>query len=86
MISPMTRRKISDTYATVSSYAKSGLWLGAKGTYALSVSALLVAVPFSLLVVEDMQLAEQEKEMRMREMGNEVCYFLFCGKSLGWSA
>lgn len=77
MISPTTRRKISDTYATISSYAKSGFWIGAKGAYAISVSALFVAVPFSLLAVEDIQLAEQEKEMRMREMGNEVCCLLF---------
>lgn len=72
MVSPTTRRKISDICNTVSSYTRSGLWLGAKGVYALSVTTLFIGVPFSLLVADDMMLAEQEKEMRMREMGNEV--------------
>ncbi|KAI4154914.1 MAG: hypothetical protein LQ340_001352 [Diploschistes diacapsis] len=72
MVSPTTRRKISDICNTVSSYTRSGLWLGAKGVYALSVTTLFIGVPFSLLVADDMMLAEQEKEMRMREMGNEI--------------
>ena len=72
MVSPTTRRKISDVYDAVSSYTRSGFWLGAKGAYALSVTALFIGVPFSLLFADDMMLAEQEKEMRMREMGSEV--------------
>jgi hypothetical protein len=72
MIPPKTRRQISDTYSTVTDYAKSSFWFGAKGAYAISVSVLFVSVPFVYLLVEDMQMAEQEKEIRMREMGNEV--------------
>ena len=73
MISPTARRRISDIYNTVSSYTKSGFWLSAKGAYVLSFSALFIGVPFALLSTDDLMLAEQEKEMKMREMGNEVC-------------
>ena len=74
MVSPTTRRKISDVYNTVSQYTRSGLWIGAKGAYAISVSALFIGIPFSLLFVDDSMMAEQEKEMKMREMGSEVSY------------
>lgn len=72
MIPPRTRRQISDTYSRVSSYGRSGLWIAAQGAYAISVSALFVSVPFLYLFVEDVQLGEQEKEAKMREMGGEI--------------
>ena len=72
IIPPTTRRRLGDTYASISSYGKSGFWLAAKSAYAISVSALFISVPFVYLMVEDMQLGEQEKEIKMREMGNEI--------------
>ena len=72
MVPPTTRRRFSDIYNSVSKYTRSGFWIGAKGAYAITVSALFIGVPFALLSADEMFLAEQEKEMKMREMGNEV--------------
>lgn len=72
IVSPTTRRRLNGVYETISNYARSGFWLGAKGAYAISVTALFIGVPFSLLYVDDTMLAEQENQMKAREMGNEV--------------
>ena len=74
MVPPTTRRRFIDIYNGVSRYTRSGFWIGAKGAYAITVSALFIGVPFALLSADEMFLAEQEKEMKMREMGNEVSF------------
>jgi len=51
---------------------KDGLWLGGKGAWIVSTSALLWGIPFALALVEEQQIAEMEKEQKMREMGNEL--------------
>jgi hypothetical protein len=38
----------------------------------VSTSALLLGVPWALAYVEEQQVVEMEKEMKMREMGGEV--------------
>jgi import receptor subunit TOM22 len=43
----------------------------------VSTSALLLGVPWALAFAEEQQMVEMEKEMRMREMGGEVCICSF---------
>jgi import receptor subunit TOM22 len=39
----------------------------------VSTSALLLGVPWALAFAEEQQMVEMEKEMKMRESGQEVC-------------
>jgi import receptor subunit TOM22 len=39
----------------------------------VSTSALFLGVPWALAFAEEQQMVEMEKEMKMREMGGEVC-------------
>lgn len=45
---------------------------GGKTLFVVSTSALLLGVPWALAFVEEQQVVEMEKEMKMREMGGEV--------------
>lgn len=47
---------------------------GGKTLFVVSTSALLLGVPWALAFVEEQQVVEMEKEMKMREMGGEVRY------------
>lgn len=67
-----TRTSISSFVNTTTSYVKSGLGFSGKALYVLSTSALLLGVPWALAFAEEQQMAEMEKEMRMREMGGEL--------------
>lgn len=72
MVPPSARRRLAYTYDTVKSWGWGGLMLSGKTMWVVSTSALLLGVPFALALVEEQQMAEMEKEQRMREMGNEV--------------
>ena len=41
--------------------------------WVVSTSALLLGVPWALAFAEEQQMVEMEKEMKMRDMGGEVC-------------
>lgn len=43
-----------------------------RAAWTLSVSALLVGVPFALAFGEDQNYAAMEQEQRMRELGGEI--------------
>ena len=51
---------------------KSTIFFAGRATWAVSVSALLVGVPFALAYAEDQQLMAMEQEERMRMMGGEL--------------
>ncbi|MCJ1484815.1 mitochondrial import receptor protein [Schaereria dolodes] len=72
MLPPSTRRRISATVATTSSYLRAGLGLSGKTLWVVSTSALLLGVPWALAFAEEAQMVEMEKEQRMRDLGNEV--------------
>ena len=40
----------------------------------LSTSALLLGVPWALAFAEEQQMVEMEREMKMREVGGQVCF------------
>ncbi|MCJ1359689.1 MAG: mitochondrial import receptor protein [Icmadophila ericetorum] len=72
ILPPSTRRRITTTVSTASSYLKGGLLLGGKTMWVISTSALLIGVPWLLAFAEEQQMVEMEKEQRMREMSNEL--------------
>lgn len=73
MIPPATRSYIAGKVDTTTSWFKSGLLFSGKTLWVISTSALLLGVPWALAFAEEQQMIEMEKEMRMREMGSEVC-------------
>ena len=73
IIPPTTRSYIYNKVDTTASWIKSGLVFSGKGLWVLSTSALLLGVPWALAFAEEQQMVEMEKEMKMRESGQEVC-------------
>ncbi|KAF5879557.1 putative mitochondrial import receptor subunit tom22 protein [Botrytis fragariae] len=67
-----TRSFISSKVDATTSWIKSGLMFGGKTLFVVSTSALLLGVPWALAFVEEQQVVEMEKEMKMREMGGEL--------------
>jgi mitochondrial import receptor subunit TOM22 len=66
------RAAISDTANTAYNWLTSGLLLGGKTLWVVSTSALLLGVPYALAFVEEQQMMEMEKEMKMQQSANEV--------------
>ena len=77
IIPPTTRSYIASKVDATTSWVKSGLVFSGKTLWVVSTSALLLGVPWALAFAEEQQLVEMEKEMRMREMGGEVCSHIF---------
>lgn len=50
--------------------------------WVVSTSLLLFGVPFALALVDEQGQVEMEREARMREMGNEVCFHLSGGEAI----
>jgi import receptor subunit TOM22 len=73
IIPPTTRSYISNKVETTTGWIKSGLLFGGKTLWVVSTSALLLGVPWALAFAEEQQMVEMEKEMKMRDMGGEVC-------------
>lgn len=67
-----TRRKITSTVSTTSSWLKSGLLLGGKTLWVVSTSALLLGVPWALAYSEEQQMVEMEREMKMQQSASEI--------------
>lgn len=67
-----TRGWVWDKVTGTTSLIKSGLFLAGRMTWAVSVSALLVGVPFALAFSEDQQIMAMEQEERMRQLGGEM--------------
>lgn len=72
IISPATRAFISNKLDATTNWVKSGLIFSGKSMWILSTSVLLIGVPWALAFAEEQQVLEMEKEMKMREMGNEL--------------
>ena len=79
IIPPTTRSYIYNKVDTTTSWIKSGLAFSGKGLWVLSTSALLLGVPWALAFAEEQQMVEMEKEMKMRESGQEVYSTISCG-------
>lgn len=73
IVPPTTRSYITNKVETTAGWIKSGLLFGGKTLWVVSTSALLLGVPWALAFAEEQQMVEMEKEMKMRDMGGEVC-------------
>ncbi|AEO68767.1 5d53bd80-5016-4e80-99ac-5130ebe5346e [Thermothielavioides terrestris] len=72
MVPATTRGWISHKCARTADAVRTALSLAGRAAWAVSVSALLVGVPFALAHGEDQNFAAMEQEQRMRELGGEV--------------
>jgi import receptor subunit TOM22 len=72
IIPPTTRSYISSTVDSTTGWIKSGLLFSGKTLWIVSTSALLLGVPWALAFAEEQQMVEMEKEMKMRESGQDV--------------
>lgn len=61
-----------DKVTGTTSLVKSTLFFAGRATWAISVSALLVGVPFALAFGEDQNIMAMEQEERMRQLGGEM--------------
>ena len=73
IIPATTRSYIAAKVGSATSWATSGLFFSGKALWVISTSALLLGVPWALAFAEEQQMVEMEKEMKMRDMGGEVC-------------
>ncbi|KAK4455907.1 mitochondrial import receptor subunit tom22 [Podospora aff. communis PSN243] len=72
IVPPTTRGWIWDKVESTTSMVKSTIFFAGRATWAISVSALLVGVPFALAYGEDQNMMAMEQEERMRQMGGEL--------------
>lgn len=72
IVPPTTRGWIWDKVESTTSMMKSTLFFAGRATWAISVSALLVGVPFALAYGEDQNMMAMEQEERMRQLGGEL--------------
>ncbi|PSN66225.1 mitochondrial import translocase, subunit Tom22 [Corynespora cassiicola Philippines] len=62
-----TRRSISSTIGTATSWVKSGLSMGGKTLWVVSTSALLLGVPWALAYSEEQMIVEQERAEQLQQ-------------------
>lgn len=67
-----TRGWVWDKVTYTTDAVKSTLSFAGRAAWAISVSALLLGVPFALAFADDQQILAMEEEQRMREMGSEL--------------
>lgn len=72
MIPPPTRGWIWHKVQTTTHIVKTTLLFCGRAAWTVSVSALLVGVPFALAYAEEQNMIALEQEQRMREMGGEL--------------
>jgi import receptor subunit TOM22 len=72
MVPATARGWMYHKYERTTSAIKTTLSFAGRAAWTISVSALLVGVPFALAYGEDQNFAAMEQEQRMRELGGEV--------------
>jgi len=72
MVPATTRGWLHAKYTGTSRVLRTGLFFLGRSAWTLSVSALLVGIPFALAWGDEQNLIAMEQEARMREMGGEL--------------
>ncbi|KAI1991017.1 mitochondrial import receptor subunit Tom22 [Ophidiomyces ophidiicola] len=72
IISPSSRRKISNVFSSVTSFTKSTFSFGGKTLWVVSTSAFLLGVPWALALAEEQQYVQMEREQGMIKGANEM--------------
>ncbi|KAK3322200.1 mitochondrial import receptor subunit tom22 [Apodospora peruviana] len=72
LIPATTRGWVWNKVTTTTDVVKTTLGFAGRAAWAVSVSALLLGVPFALAYADEQQMLAMEEEHRMREMGTEI--------------
>ncbi|KUI62556.1 Mitochondrial import receptor subunit tom22 [Cytospora mali] len=72
IIPPTTRSWFWNKWLTTQRVVKGVVFFAGRSMWSISVSALLIGVPFALCWAEEQQVIAMEQEVRMREMGADV--------------
>lgn len=72
MVPASARGWISHKCEQTTSAVKSAVFFAGRAAWTVSVSALLVGVPFALAWGEEQSIQAMEQEQRMRELGGEM--------------
>jgi import receptor subunit TOM22 len=72
IIPPTTRGWLWHKFQATTHIVKTTLLFCGRAAWTVSVSALLIGVPFALAYAEEQNLIAMEQEQRMREMGGEL--------------
>ena len=77
MVPPTTRHNIATTFAQTASYFKRGSKIIGNIVWVVTTSALLVALPLSLILEDENKVMAQEKEMLEQQQGAQQVRFGF---------
>ncbi|KAK7737024.1 hypothetical protein SLS53_006780 [Cytospora paraplurivora] len=72
IVPPTTRSWFWNKWLTTTRVVKGVVFFAGRSVWSISVSALLIGVPFALCWAEEQQVIAMEQEVRMREMGADV--------------
>ncbi|KAG8166274.1 hypothetical protein KVR01_004826 [Diaporthe batatas] len=72
IVPPTTRAWFWNKYQATHRVVKGVIFFAGRSMWSISVSALLIGVPFALCWAEEQQVIAMEQEARMREMGADV--------------
>lgn len=72
MVPPTTRAWFFGKYQATQRVVKGVLFFAGRAAWSVSVSALLLGVPFALCWAEEQQMLAMEQEMRQREQGQDL--------------
>lgn len=75
MVPPTTRHNITTTLAQTASYVKRGSKIVGNIVWVVTTSALLVALPLSLILEDENKVMTQEKEMLEQQQGAQQVRF-----------
>lgn len=72
MVPPAQRRKLASSVAATKEWGWWGVTGLAKTAWVISVSAIMLGVPFASAYAEEQMYAEEEKRRKMAESSNDV--------------
>lgn len=72
IVPPTTRSWFFGKYQTTKRIVTGVLFFAGRSAWSISVSALLIGVPFALCWAEEQQMIAMEQEMRQREQGQDL--------------
>lgn len=72
IIPPTTRTWFFGKYQTTKRVVQGVVFFAGRSMWSISVSALLIGVPFALCWAEEQQMIAMEQEMRQREQGQDL--------------
>ncbi len=72
IVPPTVRGWIHGRFQSTNRILRTGLAFVGRAVWTVSVSALLVGIPFALCWAEEQNMIAMEQEQRMREMGGEL--------------